>query len=256
MKVSLINYTGIGTQDPARFAANQLIFTKSTRLEMRPSLMTDIEAMDYKKVLIELEYMANTIPSSWEFVDYTWLVEDVTRAYTHQQVRTRQASYAQQTMRVLNVEGWKYATGPTIPQKDTPGDLNYDEQQRQKLYHFEMEKIAEVYKELIAHGASIEDARGILPTNILTNIVVKMNMRNFVEMIRKRSSSRTQGEYRSVIDTMQAETKRVHPWISMFLERTFDRAISDLEKKILSQVANATERVSMIKLLDQLRATQ
>ena len=52
--------------------------------------------------------MANTIPSSWEFVDYTFLVTGVSRAYTHQQVRTRAASYAQQTMRVLNMGEFDY----------------------------------------------------------------------------------------------------------------------------------------------------
>ena len=36
MKVTLIDYTGAGTPDPARHAANVLVFTKRTRLEMDP----------------------------------------------------------------------------------------------------------------------------------------------------------------------------------------------------------------------------
>lgn len=262
MKVSLINYTGIGTPDPARFAANQLIFTKMTRLDMTPALMQNIEAMLPMAVDQELRYMANTIPSSWEFVDYTWLVEGVSRGYTHQQVRTRTASYAQQTMRVLNVSegpGWNYHTGPTIPKKDEAiyADERMDQNiNLQDLYHGEMMNIAETYKRLIHYGAAIEDARGVLPTNILTNIVVKINMRNFVELVRKRSSSRVQGEYRDVLSGMKQSVLEVHPFVSLFIERTFDKAADELDNKIRSLVADATERTNMIKLLDQMRMTQ
>ena len=94
MKVTLVSTTPD--------AAELLLFTKSTRLTMAPSLLAEIHAWPQEKKLAELAYMANTIPSSWEFVDYVFLVEGVSRAYTHQQVRTRAASYAQQTMRVLS----------------------------------------------------------------------------------------------------------------------------------------------------------
>ncbi len=93
MKVTLISHT----QD----AENLLIFTKATRLTLSPGLLDEIRSRPQEDKMRELEYMANTIPSSWEFVDYVFLVEGVSRAYTHQQVRTRAASYAQQTMRVL-----------------------------------------------------------------------------------------------------------------------------------------------------------
>ena len=107
MDVRLIDCTGFGTADPARYAAERLVFTKQTRLEMRPGLLAEIEAWPDERIEQELDYMANTIPSSWEFVTYTFLITDVTRAFTHQFVRTRTASYAQQTMRVLNVNGWE-----------------------------------------------------------------------------------------------------------------------------------------------------
>lgn len=263
MKVSLINYTGIGTPDPARFAANQLLFTKQTRLQMTPGLMDEIEVWPASKVREELAYMANTIPSSWEFVDYTWLVEGVSRGYTHQQVRTRTASYAQQTMRVLDMSsgpGWDYLTGPTIPPKEFSGlDEHWDEngEKLHSLYHGTMALIADAYKDLIAHGAKIEDARGILPTNTLTNIVIKMNMRNFVELVRKRSSSRVQGEYRDVLAGMKERVLEVHPFVSMFIERTFDKAADELDAMIRGWPSlNEEYKTRMIKLLDQMRVTQ
>ena len=245
MQVTMIYCTGMGSSDPARHAANVLIFTKNTRLEMRPSLLEEIRSWPWEKVEKELEYISNTIPSSHEFVDYTFLITGVTRAFTHQLVRTRTASFAQQTMRVLNVEGWEYGTGPTIANSE---DLK-------GCYDNAMEVIAQTYDALIQEGAAIEDARGVLPTNILTNIVMKCNLRVLAETLRKRSSPRTQGEYRDVLDAMKAAVFAVHPWAKMFLERDFDRSAGDLDAAIQALPDNVSkeQKTAMIKLVDQLR---
>lgn len=257
MEVKLIDYTGCGSPDPARHAANVLVFTKNTRLEMNAGLFKTIEDWPWEKVEKELAYMANTIPSSWEFVEYKFLINGVTRAFTHQFVRTRTGSYAQQTMRVLDVQGWDYLTGPTIE-----GQIHDDwpnTPPAQALYSDTMATIAAAYQELIKMGVAIEDARGVLPTNILTNIVAKFDLRTLADTARKRASGRTQGEYRDVMEAMKAEVLRVHPWASMFLNRTFDVAAAELEAKIGALCLHAEVaqdvRVSMVKLLDQMRAT-
>jgi flavin-dependent thymidylate synthase len=246
MKVTLEEFTGSGWPDPSRRAAALLIFTKSTRLTMAPSLLDAIMQWPQEKIDQELVYMANTIPSSWEFVDYTFMINDVTRAFTHQFVRSRTWSFAQQTMRVLNVSegrGWDYLTGPTL----------YDDSKRAQIYDTAMANINDAYKELIADGAAIEDARGVLPTNILTNIVAKTNMRNFVELVRKRSSPRVQGEYRDVLAAMIAAVRAVHPWIDLFVDRTFERAAKDLDAEIAA-MTDKEQATRMLKLVDQMRA--
>jgi thymidylate synthase (FAD) len=247
MQVDLIDYTGCGSKDPARHAANVLVFTKQTRLEMVPGLMTQIEAWSEERIMAELEYMANTIPSSWEFVQYTFLINGVSRAFTHQFVRTRTGSYAQQTMRVLNVSGFNYVTGPTI-KEDVEGIVGHK-------YHGTMQKIANAYDEMIEAGAAIEDARGILPTNICTNIVAKFDLRTLADTFRKRASSRTQGEYRDVLGLMIFEILRVHPWASLFLNRSFDVAAKELEELISSAAPPGDVKTRLLKLLDQMRAT-
>lgn len=250
MQVYLIDYTGCGSADAARRAACLLVFTKSTRLNMVPGLMEEIEIWPWEKIEAELEYMANTIPSSWEFINYTFLINGVTRAFTHQLVRTRTGSYAQQTMRVLDVSGWDYATGPSIK----------DNQRLNICYDQGMDEIAQRYERLIENGAKIEDARGILPTNILTNIVAKFDLRAFADTQRKRASSRTQGEYRDVLEAMRSEVLRVHPWAEMFLERTFDKAAADLEFEINNTLSGGgliddAYKTHLIKLVDQMRQT-
>src|SRR5574343_848502 len=112
MKIQLIDHTGKGKY--SRYAAELLIFTKSTRLKMCPDLFTGIQSMSDDEINAELDYMVKTIASSWEFIDYTFLIEGVTRAFTHQFVRTRNGSYAQQTMRILDVAGFSWSTGPSI----------------------------------------------------------------------------------------------------------------------------------------------
>lgn len=243
MNVQLIDFTGADSPDPARHAANVLVFTKGTRLNMVPGLMDEVANRPWLDIEKELAYMANTIPSSWEMVSYTFLINGVTRAFTHQLVRTRTASFAQQTMRVLDVDGWDYLIGPTI------------EGYKRTIYESEMRSIDDTYRGLIELGAKIEDARGILPTNILTNIVAKFDLRSLTDTFRKRASSRTQGEYRDVVEAMKAEVLRVHPWTSMFLERTFDKAAADLESELIGMELPAQQRTDLIKLIDQMRMT-
>lgn len=257
MEVKLIDYTGKGHPDEARHAANVLVFTKQTRLQMDGDQMACVEAMSEDEINAELEYMANTIPSSWEFCNYTFLINGVTRAFTHQFVRTRTGSYAQQTMRVLDVNGWDYLTGPTIEADNDP-ETGMPEK-NQYLYHDTMATVAAAYEEMIENGIAIEDARGILPTNILTNIVAGFSLRTITDLVRKRSSSRTQGEYRDVLDAMKAEVVRVHPWSQMFIDRNFDVAANELEKKIAEACSHIPgdegrlQYTGMIKLMDQMR---
>lgn len=249
MQVTLFEYSGKGSPDPARAAANALIFTKSTRLNMTPDLYAQVEAMGDDKVMEELTYMANTIPSSWEFCHYSFIIEGVSRAFTHQFVRTRTGAYAQQTMRILDVSGFDFITGPTIGDQYTKHGVT-----RRDIYEGEMARINIKYQDLIEDGAAIEDARGILPTNISTNICADFNLRTLSELFRKRASSRTQGEYRDVIDAMKAAVVAVHPWTSLFFERSFDVAAAELEQGISDIYGLAPEeRTRLIKLIDQMR---
>jgi flavin-dependent thymidylate synthase len=258
MKINLVDYTGSGHENPAKYAAAQLIFAKSTRLTMEPSLFTKILEMSEEEMFKELRYISNTIPSSQEFVHYTFLITGVSRAFTHQFVRTRTASFAQQTMRVLDVSGgpgWDYHTGPSIPEarQQEVGTEDTDAH-NSAVYHGCMDLISKSYKNLVSNGVKVEDARGILPTNILTNIMVSMNMRTFVEMARKRSSPRTQGEYRDVLEGMKEAAFAVHPWLKLFVDRTFDKAAKDLDAKIAELEIAPEKRIELMKLVDLMRS--
>ena len=201
MKVELIN----ATSD----AVNLLLFTKNTRLMNDDDSYSKIMDWSDEKKQSELDYMLNTIRSSWEFIDYTFDVRDVSRGFTHQFVRTRQASYAQQSQRTVDMVGFSYYT---------PDRFYEPENEYQKLiYDQAMESINMNYQQLRELGIPAEDARGILPTNIHTNIVAKFNLRTLSEMAKSRLSPRAQGEYQQVFKLMVKEVVKTHPWAEPFL---------------------------------------
>lgn len=239
MQVNLIKYTD-GAED-------QLIYTKATRLTLGEETRRSIECMTEEQKAEELRYMATTIPSSWEFVDYTFEILGVSRAFTHQFVRTRTGSYAQQTMRMLNVEKFSYVSGPTI-KTDAISQRIYDEC---------MGEIQDAYEALIERGASIEDARGVLPTNICTNIIAKFSLRTLAELAKSRTGGRTQGEYQAVVHGMIAAVIDVHPWAKDFLFPDIASQVKSLEimldELLAKKAITAESRTKALKTFDILK---
>lgn len=236
MKVTLISHT--------QEAENLLIFTKSTRLNMSPGLMDDIRTWPEERKLKELEYMSKTIPSSWEFVDYTFLVEGVSRAYTHQQVRTRAASYAQQSMRVTNQSDFGYVYTENN-QKDGAAEIEINEC---------LDFIKKTYDTLIRLGQATEDARGILPTNIATNIVCKFNLRTFVDLAKARTGGRTQGEYQRVVNAMVDEVLKVHPWTELFFFKHGRDYFKEIEEFAQREYGgDLIKKGELLKIVDGMR---
>lgn len=241
MNVELIDHTGSGHS--AWRAADLMIWTKRTRTEISPGGLSEIAAWPEERKLDELRYMAQTIPSSWEFCDYTFLISGVTRAFTHQLVRTRQASYAQQTMQILDLRGgWEARVGPSVA----------EDPKREAIWDTAIDVIAQTYDLLVTDGARIEDARGILPTNILTNIVCKMHLRTLCSLFRARRSARNTGEFPEVVAEMERAVLAAHPWADVFLRRDADVAAAELYAMIQAFVPDPDARRNMIKLADQL----
>lgn len=235
MTVNLIDYN--------LNAVEKLIYTKNTRVTLGKDTRDKVVNMSDEEKRHELAYIARTVPSSWEFVSYTFEILGVTRAFTHQLVRTRTGSYAQQAMRINKMTQFDYLTGPTI-KRDTQLELAYDEC---------MAQIQSTYDWLIANGASVEDARGLLPTNILTNIIAQFNLRALSDLVRKRWTARVQDEYRSVVVAMIEQVLIVHPWAEQFLVPDKVAILKELEQGIDNWVKGDETRLKYFKLIDLLR---
>lgn len=218
-KVTLIDFTGAGRRDEVWHAADILLFTKATRLNMTPDLFHQIQQTPSKEKLVELKKMASTIPSSWEFVDMTFLIQDVTRPCAQQITRTRTGSYAMQSQRVVDVSG----AGVRNPATDQGAREAFGEAARAAL---------EGYSRLVEGGLPLQDARGVLPQNIKCNLVAKYNLRGFVDLVKARLSLRTQDEYAEIVHQMKEAILNKWRWSATFFESPNEKAIGILENVV------------------------
>ncbi|MEM2336255.1 MAG: FAD-dependent thymidylate synthase [Candidatus Bathyarchaeia archaeon] len=137
-----------------------------------------------------------------EHASFTFSIEEVSRALTHQLVRHRIASYTQQSQRYVTYDTLKkYVTPPTIAQNS----------EAKKIFDETLESISAAYKKLLEMGIPKEDARYILPNAAKTNIVVTMNARELRHFFNLRCCARSQWELREVATEMLRQVKRVAP---------------------------------------------
>ncbi|MCI0480444.1 MAG: FAD-dependent thymidylate synthase, partial [Candidatus Dadabacteria bacterium] len=140
--------------------------------------------------------------SVFEHASFTFAIEDVSRALTHQLVRHRIASYSQQSQRYVKLRNFEYITPPSISKDD----------KAKKLYDRIMKDLAKSYEELSA-VAPIEDARYILPNAAVSNIIVTMNARALFNFFELRTCLKAQWEIRKLANQMLREAKKVAPLI-------------------------------------------
>jgi thymidylate synthase (FAD) len=137
-----------------------------------------------------------------EHASFTFSIEGVSRAMTHQLVRHRIASYTQQSQRYVRYDTLKnYVTPPSITQ-DVDAKKEFDET---------LKKISETYQNLLQKGIPKEDARFILPNAAKTNIMVTMNARELRHFFNVRCCARAQWEMREAATEMLRQVKKAAP---------------------------------------------
>lgn len=195
MKIALVNYT--------HQAKELLIFSKNTRHLDHSVQFQDVIDLPQEKKDEEIEYVFGTISSSLEFVDYTFLIQDVTRAFTHQLVRHRiGTAVAQQSLRVASAEDFRYLVPDTIEA----------DSYLLAIYENTMSEIQQGHKMLTDKDAPTQDARGVLPTNICTNILFKINLRALSALLESRLCVRAQKEFQDVALKLRELVLNIHPW--------------------------------------------
>ena len=134
--------------------------------------------------------------SPLEHVKFTFAIEGVSRALTHQLVRHRIASYSQQSQRYVKESGFDFVTPPLLV-KHPEAFAEFEKIMREIQNSYT--KILEVLK---IHGVSGEvanqDARFVLPQAAETKIVVTMNCRELIHFFAHRCCTRAQWEIRAL----------------------------------------------------------
>ena len=152
--------------------------------------------------------------SIFEHAVFTFYIEGVSRAMTHQLVRHRLASYSQRSQRYVNHDSFDYIIPPQLQGKK----VEVDGQKQDAVEYFTetMATIAEHYsrlnKALGSQGEkSNEDARYVLPNACETKIFVTMNARELIHFLEERTCLRAQWEIRSVADQILKILRREIP---------------------------------------------
>lgn len=153
----------------------------------------------------------------FEYVTFTFLVENVSRAWQQQMTRHRVGfSFSIQSLRVIDVEKFadegRYHMPESVVNKDN--------------YHKAMKKMQDTYCCAIDasdiatggdfHPESVEDARGLLPLNIHSPVTFSCSYRSLMGLLKQRLCIAAQEEWKAVAEGIREQlAEQLHP---IFLE--------------------------------------
>ena len=123
----------------------------------------------------------------FEHIYFTFKIEGISRACSHQLVRHRHCSFTQRSQRYCSEDGFEYVTPTTIPP-----------------YAMEtcMDQIESWYSNLQERGVPNEDARYLLPNACETSLYMSLNLRELLHMANERLCIRAQWEIRDLVREM------------------------------------------------------
>ncbi len=204
LKVKLIRHT----PDPEEIVAMaaKLCYSPSNIDDLRKK----ISNKDQKAFVKKLSEMGHMSPI--EHASFTFAIEGISRACSHQLVRHRLASYSQQSQRYVSEEkGFDYIIPPSIK----------NDKKLKKLFIEVMKQSQGAYNTLVnglkEQGLKGEeanqDARFVLPNAAETKIMVTMNARELIHFFNQRCCGRAQWEIRTMAEMMLFAVKKVAPTI-------------------------------------------
>jgi thymidylate synthase ThyX len=181
--------------------------------------MADITDDERRAFFEQIEQTKLKAP--YEAVKFHFLLEGVTRAFTHQLVRQRTAVYAQESLRFAVKEDMAAATAlpPSLlgtqpweefveqlrreRQAVTVDDLQATyaaskEQRWRKRWDEAVNFTSDTYNWLVNDGMPAEDARGLAPTNITTRVEYVTDLRSLLDHGGNRLCTQAQFEWKQV----------------------------------------------------------
>ena len=125
--------------------------------------------------------------SCLEHIYFTFKIEGISRACSHQLVRHRHCSFTQRSQRYCSEDGFEYVTPNSIEAYELAGDMEF---------------IKGLYKYYQKEGVPNEDARYILPNACATSLYMSCNLRELIHMANERLCTRAQWEIRDLVREM------------------------------------------------------
>lgn len=208
MYVELLNYTPNPEKTIAMAA--KLCYSPAQIEELRGK----IDNSKVRSFIYKLFQRGHTSP--FEHISFTFGIEGISRATSHQLVRHRIASYSQQSQRYVEYEHLDYIIPPKI---------NEDKELRSTFMTM-MEKIEEVYRYFLEKEVAAEDARYVLPNAACTKIIVTMNARSLFHFFGLRCCHKAQWEIQKLACEMLKLVINIAPSI---FEKAGPKCIEGIE---------------------------
>lgn len=141
--------------------------------------------------------------STLEHASYTFAIDGISRACSHQLVRHRLASFNQQSQRYVT-----YREEPEFVCPESVRTAGATEE-----YEEAVQAAFAAYDRLVKLGVPAEDARYLLPNACDTKIVVTMNIRELLHFFELRCCNRAQWEIREMACRMLELARATAPYI-------------------------------------------
>lgn len=182
----------------------QEVVALAAKLCYSPAAVEDLERKvasgDIKEYLQKIVSLGHH--SVLEHASFSFAIEGISRATSHQLVRHRLASYSQQSQRYVTHKGpFPYTIPPTITKVP----------RLKERFLAAMEAANELYHQLLAAKVPAEDARYVLPNATHTKIIVTMNARELRHFFNLRCCSRAQWEIRQMALLMLKAVQSIAP---------------------------------------------
>ena len=142
--------------------------------------------------------------STLEHASYTFAVDGVSRALTHQLVRHRIASFNQQSQRYV-----RFADGVATVKPESVAES----EEASAVFDQAIAAAVEAYGKLLDAGVPAEDARYLLPNAAETKIVITMNVRELLHFFSLRCCNRAQWEIRDMAHRMLELARPTAPFV-------------------------------------------
>lgn len=142
--------------------------------------------------------------STLEHASYTFAVDGVSRALTHQLVRHRIASFNQQSQRYV-----RFADGVATVKPESVAAS----EEASAVFDQAIAAAVEAYGKLLDAGVPAEDARYLLPNAAETKIVITMNVRELLHFFSLRCCNRAQWEIRDMAHRMLELARPTAPFV-------------------------------------------
>ncbi|MDK2897543.1 MAG: thymidylate synthase [Candidatus Atribacteria bacterium] len=191
MKVNLLTHT----------PCPELVVARAARICYSSSFPIDISLEESRKLIKRV--LKRGHESVLEHVSFTFLVEGISRAASHQLVRHRLASYSQQSQRYVFLGEPQYVVPPSI--KADP--------RAKMLYEEGIKRATKEYNQLVELGIPKEDARYLFPQAVSTSLVFTANARELLHILRLRLCGRAQWEIRELASLMLEQVRAIAPSI-------------------------------------------